>query len=132
MNVTEADVRAVLDAHPALTAEGYGQSNLSRRKTREEREADRLRNRAALTGPHALSRIQASVDFLSTLQPRRTATEGPSSYGLKHVMEHAGGPYVTNGEFIAAALLLGLPIEFCGLNPLIGVTRRSVDAVRKR
>lgn len=47
-----------------------------------------------------------------------------SSYSLKHVMERVTGMYVTNGAFIAAALLhapAGLEVQLDDLNPAIGI-----------
>ena len=38
---------------------------------------------------------------------RKTINWTRSSYGLKHDMEHETGIYVTNGDFIRAAILLG-------------------------
>ncbi len=130
MNVTEADVQAVLNAHPALTVNGYGTPNITRIRIKDPAQivAEHERDRRRLTGDRALFEIQAAADWLGTRQPRKTATDGPSSYGLKHVMERATGTYVTNGAFIAAALILGLPVDLDGLNPSIGVTLRSVNA----
>lgn len=130
MIVTPESVQAVLDAHPLLTVEGYGHPRRGRVTPEERAEAHR-NNRAALTGAHSAAEVQASVDWLATLTPRKTATDGPSSYGLKHIMERATGTYVTNGAFITAALLLGLPVLLDDLNPAIGVTRRSVEAALK-
>ena len=38
---------------------------------------------------------------------RKTMNLSRSSYGLKHDMEHETGEYVSNGNFIKAAMLLG-------------------------
>jgi hypothetical protein len=44
-----------------------------------------------------------------TLRKNITPIQTPSvgSYGMKHLVERAIGKYVTNGEFIAAALISG-------------------------
>lgn len=130
MIVTLEAVRAVMDAHPLLTDEGYGHPNRGRVTPAERAEAHR-RNRDALATDWTVAAVQGSVDWLATLTPRKTATDGPSSYGLKHIMERATGTYVTNGAFITAALLLELPVLLDDLNPAIGVTRRSVEAALK-
>jgi hypothetical protein len=47
------------------------------------------------------------------LQQHMPSIKGPrrSSYGLKHVVEDRFGEYVSNGEFIAAALIAGFKIQ---------------------
>jgi len=42
---------------------------------------------------------------------RKTTNWNRSSYGFKHDMEHETGIYVTNGDFIRAAMLLGYRID---------------------
>jgi hypothetical protein len=44
---------------------------------------------------------------------------------MKHVMEHATGKYVTNGEFIAAALIAGCTFS----NPSITRERTGVTEI---
>ena len=55
-----------------------------------------------------------------------------NSYGLKHVLERSpGGWYVTNGEFIAAALIAGYPHKYDAPNPLFGMSARDVRRLEK-
>ena len=51
------------------------------------------------------------------LDRRKTINTASSSYGLKHVVERVMGQYVTNGEFICAALVLGYKIRKIKDNP---------------
>jgi hypothetical protein len=74
-------------------------------------------------GPPSLSEVQDAARWLAVVprvkHPRR------SSYELKHVMERLTGQYVTNGAFIAAALLLGIPVrrDPDSPNPFVGIAR---------
>jgi hypothetical protein len=47
---------------------------------------------------------------------------------MKHVMERHTGKYVTNGAFIAAALIAGYPHRYPerGPNMLFGMSTRSI------
>lgn len=58
--------------------------------------------------------IQLCVEWLyrhDALDRRKTINFDRSSYGLKHVVEKDTGQYVSNGEFICAALYLGYKIK---------------------
>ena len=62
----------------------------------------------------SLARIRQVCQFLAQ---HTRATSGVkddrSSYAWKHIAEHALGAYVSNGEFIAAALLSGHRLKPC-------------------
>ncbi|MGW2395815.1 hypothetical protein ACWCYY_04615 [Kitasatospora sp. NPDC001664] len=60
----------------------------------------------------------------------RIETPTASSYGVKHVMERAGGAYVTNGVFIAAALIAGYPFKYDQPNVLFGMSARDLNRLR--
>jgi hypothetical protein len=119
------DLNRVLDDHPWLSTFGMGLSRtlgatVEEQKTKFDRYRQELRD--ALPG---VARVYywliAEIGMIST--PTR------GSYGLKHVAENAIGHYVTNGEFIAAALIAGYPMrEQRGPNALFGVRKRDVDA----
>ena len=58
------------------------------------------------------------------ITPIKTLTV--DSYGMKHVMERATGRYVTNGEFIAAALIVGYTFRYAEPNVLFGMSARDL------
>ena len=53
-----------------------------------------------------------------TVKVKRANFKIGSSYGLKHIVEHDCGDYISNGSFIVAALMRGYSIKPCdtGLN----------------
>lgn len=109
MAVTQADIDTLTAIHPQLNENGYGSSNLS--------------SGARSMRPVRLDEVQAAYDWIAE-QTWLTAPGANSSYGLKHVMEHETRTYVTNGAFIAAALLhapAGLEVKLDDLNPAIGI-----------
>ena len=59
--------------------------------------------------PLSLERCNAILPYLDAC--RRTKQVLDSPYSLKHVIESAGGPYVTDAELVAAALFLGFKIK---------------------
>jgi hypothetical protein len=64
------------------------------------------------------------------VRPVRAPTVG--SYGMKHVVEKTIGRYVSNGEFIAAALIAGYPNRHIdGPNADVGMSARDIGRLRK-
>ncbi|MFG3044540.1 hypothetical protein ACGFZR_06375 [Streptomyces sp. NPDC048241] len=49
--------------------------------------------------------METAAWLRENITPIKTPTA--SSYGVKHVRERVTGRYITNGEFIAAALVAG-------------------------
>ncbi|BDU27702.1 hypothetical protein [Flavobacterium sp. GSB-24] len=55
-----------------------------------------------------ISKLNEIKDYISyEIIPRTTINLNHSSYGLKHKCEKYIGKYVSNGQFIAAMILLG-------------------------
>ncbi|MGW6535406.1 hypothetical protein ACWGBV_03585 [Streptomyces sp. NPDC055051] len=116
--ITQSDLDQLMSDHPTLTCEGYGRSTLAP-----------AGNEAELRGDLGsdLTSVQEAATWIAELGwTSAVSDDSPSSYHLKHVMEDATGRYVTNGAFIAAALLVGVPVKLNGLNPAIGVSPRSL------
>ncbi|BBX30612.1 hypothetical protein B7435_23935 [Mycolicibacterium peregrinum] len=119
------EFESILEKNPRLSANGLGLSR-DRRTTLAQQQADFERHRQNLregfvSVVRVLFWLQSSIGMIKT--PTR------SSYYLKHVAEQSVQHYVTNGEFIAAALMAGYPMKDSGgLNPLFGVRKRDVDA----
>ncbi len=129
MNDFADQFRAVLDANPRLTIQGYGISNLYKG---DDREGEFKRAREELELHVNLDAIAKAVAWLNTKGRRKTVnTRAGSTYGIKHVFEAdsaKGGCYITNGEFIAAALIAGFEVPDGGeLNPFINVSSKGLS-----
>lgn len=113
---TVEDVQAVLDKYPKVHRYGNGRNGSSSL-------AEHRAWRADLYTPSAgsLKAINAAAQFCQTeLVPTpRLTSKSKSSYSWKHVMEERGDIYVTNGEFIVGALLVGLTGDFKTYNPYL-------------
>ncbi|KDN80480.1 hypothetical protein [Kitasatospora cheerisanensis] len=114
--ITQADLDAVLDAHPLLNANGYGRPI--------GYSYDTAAGREQLRG--LLGEVQHCADYLHS-RPWQTRLSSHSlhSYNLKHSAENWGDfGYVSNGAMIAAALIVRIPIRLDDLNPTIGITSK--------
>lgn len=131
--VTAERVQALLDKHPKLTQFGYGPPWNKDGREAYERYYDHERQ-AMVTKD--LPTIQYCYDYLSRMDVVSFRHRGlNSSYGWKHFAENARGmkkgargAYVSNGDLIAAALLLNLPIKFTdGPNPILAIRKPVID-----
>jgi hypothetical protein len=62
-----------------------------------------------------LDEVQICCDWLSAQEiGKRVTDHSPSSYGLKHAVEFAAGSYVSNGTFIVACIITGVPYRRYG------------------
>jgi len=120
---TEADVQALLDQHPFLTVGGWwhydhptslcGAYDLKG----EARRAHWEEQRAALLTERERQGIDAARAFIRDRRPsgnggrRRRFLHECSSYQWKHTLQYETGTYVTNGAFIAAALIEGVKVK---------------------
>lgn len=123
--VTAEAVEAVLSAHPGLASHGWNRAS----GWTQQRHAE---DRAGMTHPAGLERITRAVEFLGrcrVLPPRTPSSRCASSYRLKHVAEPSIG-YTTNGEFIVAALLAGVPVRPVpgSPNPIVLVDPRTAGS----
>ena len=116
----------VMEQHPQLNSFGIGVFS-PRSKTPAQREVDLADGRASLA-----SREAAVLEIAAWLRENIAPIATPSvdSYHMKHVAERAIGEYVTNGEFIAAAVIAGYTFKYTdGPNPLFGMSARDVKRV---
>lgn len=99
---SEADVAAVLRRTPRLGCNGLAPFSPRNPTTpfAPAKAADPILIRLALF-------MARHTRFTTNIKERRAT----GSYGWKHVAERAMGEYVTNGEFILVALLLGHRIK---------------------
>ena len=62
----------------------------------------------ALISSHNKEEIAIILDWINTnFIPRKTVLRTSSSYGLKHILQHDTGIYLTNNEFKDAMLMAG-------------------------
>lgn len=116
---------------PNLTDFGIGLYQGDRKLTPEQREAKHVEMRAVLRG--SSDRVARVVDWLKkNIQPIKTISKRRTSYGLKHFAEKDTG-YITNGVFIAAAIIAGYPYEIQPESPNVcfGMSERSITALTK-
>ncbi|MBD7982910.1 hypothetical protein [Oerskovia merdavium] len=102
---SERRLAAVMLEHPRLNYSGLGLASFN--ATREERMQYFRTMRETLRAN--VDRVELLRHWVEeTFEPRKTIYDRANSYGLKHIAEevlHAQmGGYVSNGEFIAAAL----------------------------
>jgi hypothetical protein len=116
----------VMDQHPQLNTFGLGVF-APLRKTAGQRAAELASGREELAEREAAV-LEIAAWLRENIAPIKTPTFG--SYTMKHVVEHAIGEYVTNGELIAAALVAGYPARLVpGPNPLFGMSARDVHRI---
>lgn len=116
----------VMQEHPLLTPYGIGVFE-PWRFTRSEREAELAANREQFAGREAVV-METVVWLRENITP--IVTPNFSSYSVKHVMEHATGLYVANGEFIAAALIADYTFRYDQPNVLFGMSARDMKRVQ--
>lgn len=71
-----------------------------------------------------LLQVTVCLLWLRKQEYRQTISRLRTSYGLKHDVERDMGQYVSNGAFIAAAILRGIQIQSCGaLNAYLALAK---------
>ncbi|MFG2825319.1 hypothetical protein ACGFX4_38560 [Kitasatospora sp. NPDC048365] len=112
----------VMQEHPELGDFGIGVFD-PRRKTAAQRQTELATHRRELA--RSVAGVMQTVAWLDgNVTPIKTPTY--SSYGVKHIMERDSGLYVTNGVFIAAALIAGYPHSYDRPNVLFGMSARDL------
>tara|TARA_R110000772_G_scaffold16607_2_gene47017 strand:+ start:903 stop:1235 length:333 start_codon:yes stop_codon:yes gene_type:complete len=98
--IKDNDIEKVLQVYPGLSAEGLNKAGR----------------------PLDKNHVAVAVKWLKKQERRISVNPTCSSYNLKHVVERApGGVYITNGAFIAAAVLLGFTIQHLGSSPNVRI-----------
>lgn len=71
--------------------------------------------------------------LLDTISPIKTIDQSRTSYRLKHIVERRLGKYITNGQFIAAAIICGYPYKMIPGSPNVhfGMSRKSFNKLDK-
>lgn len=121
-----ADLAEVMQQHPQLGDFGIGVFD-PWHKTAEQRRAEFAVNRERLAG--SVPAVMETIAWLDeNIMPIKTPTV--SSYSVKHLMERAARRYVTNGVFIAAALIADYPFKYDQPNVLFGMSERDLRRFR--
>ena len=122
----KADVEKLLEQHPLLSDGGYGRP--------KDYWDKHTAWRAALVTPTSIVEIERLCHWIDgNLSPQKSINRRHTSYGLKHIAEREIG-YITNGQFIVAALLCGYrmmrpPIWY---NPAFNFSESSIKRADQR
>ena len=133
LSADDADrqLAAVITSEPRLTWEGFGAGYFTR--TPQERRVAFANARAELRGK--ADRVNRICEWLeANIASRKTIDPSAGSYGLKDLAERDLGWYLSNGEFIAAAIICGYPYraESDSPNARFGMSSRSITIVQNR
>lgn len=130
----ERSVAVVMAEEPLLNDFGIGLYDGHRRKPREERQRIFAKDRRDLRSN--LDDVEWTVDWLAAnIAPIKTINRRRSSYGLKHIAEkQSPRGYITNGAFIAAAMIAGYAytIPLGSANVHFGMSERSIKAAARQ
>ena len=114
----------ILEAHPLLHDGGYGYGS---HKTLPFDEW-----RGDLLTDDSLIEVDQLCDWIDCcLSPGKTINYRHTSYGLKHIAERETG-YVTNGQFILAALIMGYRMGKPNYNPSFNMNESGIQRASKR
>lgn len=119
----------VLEQHPLLTDYGIGIWE-SHKKTVKERIEETKRGQDYLRSREDEIR-QTMIWLIQNVSRIKTINTRDDSYSLKHVMERATEVYVTNGEFIAAALMAEYPYIYSEPNVRFGMSTRDFQTISR-
>lgn len=128
--MTAMDIQGVIDRFPDLTGYGFGLYRDGVRRSPADVQAKILLEQQDLLT--RIDGIAAAVRWLSAMTKTKHVNTRYGSYGLKHTMEHDTGVYVSNGEFIVAAILAGFDCKPEGLNAVFNISSKSVKAADLR
>lgn len=122
-----------MNEEPLLNDFGIGPYSGNRRKPREERLRILAEDRKKLR--NSLDDVAWTVQWLeSNIKPIKTINRRRSSYVLKHIAEkHSPKGYLTNGAFVAAAMIAGYPYKISAdsPNPQFGMSEKSIKRLSR-
>lgn len=130
-NPVELHLAITMEKVPLLNDFGIGIYDGHRRLSKEERDAIFKKDRKVLR--ESLNPIAKTIMWLQTrVAPIKTININQSSYRYKHIAEKDIG-YITNGVFIAAAIIAGYPYKIAndGPNVLFGMSEKSIKETEK-
>lgn len=116
----------VMELHPQLNNNGIG-AFAPNRKTSEQRDAEVAAGRAVLMSNEPL--IKQLVEWL-TENVAAIETLSQDSYSVKGLIERSGFGYITNGDLIAAAFIVGYPYKYDAPNVVFGMSKADLDRAK--
>lgn len=126
----ELRLAKVMMLHPALHAWGLGEHRGTRwrKLSPDERKAEMTDARKVLRD--SASTVGWVADWIAdSMVQTKSLNRRHNSYGLKHLAERYRGEHVSNGAFIAGAILAGL--EHSGdYNPCFNVSHQCIQRLR--
>ena len=126
-------LKALMDEHPTLNDFGIGHGSA------HDWPDDSPEFKASIlqTERHALLDNVADVIWTVhwlrlNVEPIKTINRRHSSYGLKHLAERfSPNLYLSNGVFIAAAMIVGYPFKLDPPNAMFGMSERSIKQLSR-
>ena len=126
----ERRLAKVMMLHPALHAWGLGDhlGTRWRELSPEERKAEMAEARKVLRD--SVAAVAWVADWIAdNMAIVKALNKRHSSYGLKHLAERHRGEYVSNGAFIAGAILVGLKYSN-DYSPCFNISEDSIQRLR--
>lgn len=132
LEIHNSDIDRILLEYPDLTAFGFGlYGNHEARTDKESRDEFDAEQQELYDNRHE---IVLALEWLNKAKKTMTINRDNSSYGLKHMAESyhrnigvVDDCYISNGAFIAAAVLAGFTIERCRVdspNAYMNISKR--------
>ncbi len=124
-NPVELHLAITMEKEPLLNDFGIGIYDAHKRLPKEQRDAIFTRDRKVLRG--SANAVAKTIVWLQArVAPIKTINNNQSSYRYKHLAEKDIG-YITNGVFIAAAIIAGYPYKISeGPNVMFGMSEVSI------
>lgn len=124
----ERRLAKVMMLHPALHAWGLGEYPDDRKLSPTERKAKLAEARKVLRD--SVAAVAWVADWIAdNMAIVKALNKRHSSYGLKHLAERHRGEYVSNGAFIAGAILAGLKCSG-DYSPCFNISEESIQRLR--
>ena len=133
--VAESDIEHALETEPSLTHFGLGVYLPRRWKLPVNERRERTKKLLAEGRQQLLERaeeVQLCCDWLDLVLQRKTINRKRSSYGYKHEVQRYFGQYVSNGAFIAALIIKGVPYKTHPDNPNVNAALSNKLPERRR
>lgn len=124
----EKELKTVMEKFPRLNSFGMGLYANGNGLIRSEKIQQMKQNKESL-----LSRTEAIckiIEWLSRINKIKTINTKHTSYRYKHIVENDIG-YITNGEFIAAAIIAGFKPAFTTHGPNASFNMSAKDWLRE-
>jgi hypothetical protein len=129
MQITKKDVQKVLQEYPTLNYSGFGLFESGKALSSKEKLVELQKQQEELCS--ALKEIQHTYDWLDDVQQIKSINTKIGSYGLKHDAEKSAlSGYISNGCFIAGAILKGFKVQINEPNAYFNMSNKDLN--RKR